>query len=237
MSDGVLITGGAGALGQALVRRFRADGRPVAFTWRNSAAEALMLAQDTGAIAIQADLAKPEDADRAVTEAETAVGGIDVLVPAAGSTQVMPFALIEPEDWKQAFDDNVTSCFLITRAAVRGMIRRQRGSIVTIGSIAGERLLEVPVHYAAAKAALTGFTLSLAAELKRYHIRVNCVVPGLLEDGVARNIPPALKEDFLRHCTLGRPGRMSEVAEVVAFIASDKASYMNAQIITVDGGL
>jgi 3-oxoacyl-[acyl-carrier protein] reductase len=237
MSDGVLITGGTGALGQALVRRFRAEGRPVAFTWRSDVVAAQALAESTGTTAIHADLAVPADAERAANEAEQALGDITVLVPAAGSTQVMPFALIEPEDWKQTFDDNVTSCFLITRAAVRGMIRRQRGSIVTIGSIAGERLLEVPVHYAAAKAAITGFTLALAAELKRYHVRVNCVVPGLLEGGVARNIPPALKEDFLRHCTLGRPGRMEEIAEVVAFLASDRASYINAQTITVDGGL
>jgi NAD(P)-dependent dehydrogenase (short-subunit alcohol dehydrogenase family) len=237
MSNGVLITGGTGALGQALVRRFRADGLPVAFTWRSDETAAKTLADATGAIAIHADLSKPADAERAATAAETALGGIDVLVPAAGSTQVMPFALIELEDWQQTMDDNVTSCFLIVREAVRGMIRRNRGSIVTIGSIAGERLLDVPVHYATAKAALTGFTLSLAAELKRYHIRVNCVVPGLLESGVARNVPPAMRDDFVRHCAMGRLGRMDEAAEVIAFLASERASYVNAQIITVDGGL
>lgn len=237
MSSGVLITGGTGALGQALVRRFRADALPVAFTWRSDANAAKTLAENTGAIAIHADLCQADQVEQAVTQAENDLGGISILVNAAGSTQIMPFALIEIEDWKQVFDDNVTSAFLVTRAAVRGMIRRKAGSVVMIGSIAGERMLEVPVHYAAAKAAISGFTLSLAAELRRWNIRVNCVVPGMLEGGVAQNIPPALKEDFFKHCALGRAGRMAEVAETVAFVASEKASYINAQMITVDGGL
>lgn len=234
---GILVTGGSGALGRAVVRRFTAAGDRVAFTWRSNHAAAAELAAVTGATAIQADLALGAEVDRAVAAAESAVGAIDVLVPAAGGTQVMPLALIEEADWRQVMDDNLTSCFLATRAAVRGMIRRKRGAIVTIGSIAGQRMLEVPVHYAAAKAAITGFTLALAGELKRYGIRVNCVIPGLLEDGVGRNVPPALKADFLSHCSLGRAGRMDEVAEVVWFLASDGASYMNAQLVTVDGGL
>jgi 3-oxoacyl-[acyl-carrier protein] reductase len=233
---GVLVTGGSGALGRALVRRFRAQGDRVHFTWRSSQDEAERLAAETGAVAIQADLAKAADADRTAATAEAA-GAVEVLVAAAGATQVMPLALIEDEDWHRVIDDNLTACFLTLRAGVRGMIRRKRGCIVTIGSIAGQRLLEVPVHYAAAKAGVSGLTKALAAELKRYGIRANCLVPGLLEDGVGRNVPEALKADFLAHCTLGRAGRMDEIAAVAAFLASDAASYINGQDITADGGL
>jgi 3-oxoacyl-[acyl-carrier protein] reductase len=99
------------------------------------------------------------------------------------------------------------------------------------------RVLEVPVHYATAKSAVVGFTLSLARELARYQVRVNAVVPGLLTDGVSRQVPGDQQADYEKHCTLGRAGTPEEVAELVAFLASDRASYINAQAIHVDGGI
>jgi 3-oxoacyl-[acyl-carrier protein] reductase len=98
-------------------------------------------------------------------------------------------------------------------------------------------MLEVPVHYATAKSAVSGFTLSLARELGRYNIRVNAVVPGMLDAGVSVNIPEKQREDYKRHCALGRSGRPEEAAELVAFLASDRSSYVNAQAIAVDGGI
>src|SRR5512147_13147 len=99
------------------------------------------------------------------------------------------------------------------------------------------RVLEVPVHYATAKSAVVGFTLSLARELARYQIRVNAVVPGLLTAGVSSNVPDKQREDYTSHCTLGRAGTPEEVAELIAFLASDRASYINAQAIHIDGGI
>jgi 3-oxoacyl-[acyl-carrier protein] reductase len=127
--------------------------------------------------------------------------------------------------------------FLVTREVVRGMIARKSGVIVNIGSLAGHRLLEVPVHYATAKAGVSGFTTSLAKELSRYNIRVNSVVPGLLSDGVGRMVPEKEVAEYVRYCSAGRPGTPDEVAEVVVFIASEKAQYINAQNIFVDGGI
>jgi 3-oxoacyl-[acyl-carrier protein] reductase len=127
--------------------------------------------------------------------------------------------------------------FLVTQAVVRGMIAAKSGVIINIGSIAGKRLLEVPVHYASAKAAVSGFTLSLAKELARYGIRVNTVTPGMLAQGVGQMVPEKKKEEYLRYCAAGRPGEPEEVARVVGFLAGDGAGYINAQEIIVDGGL
>jgi len=172
-----------------------------------------------------------------VGRVEQRFGRIDVLINNIGAAQVMPFALIDEPDWDEMMNVNLKSMFLFTKAAVRGMIRRRSGSVVNVGSIGGVRLLEVPVHYATAKAGVMGFTTSLAKELCRYHIRVNAVVPGLIEGGVGSNVSARQLADYQEHCALGRPGKPEEVAETVAFLASERASYINAQHITVDGGL
>ena len=111
------------------------------------------------------------------------------------------------------------------------------GAVVNLGSLAGHRMLEVPVHYATAKAAVSGFTLSLAKEVSRYGIRVNEVVPGLIKGGVGLNVTDRQLAAYTEHCSLGRPGRPEEVADLVAFLASDRASYINAQSISIDGGI
>jgi NAD(P)-dependent dehydrogenase (short-subunit alcohol dehydrogenase family) len=149
----------------------------------------------------------------------------------------MPFALIEEEDWDRVIAANLKTMFLVTREAARGMVARRQGVIINIGSLAGHRLLEVPVHYATAKAGVVGFTLSLAKELARYNIRVNSVAPGLLDDGVGRMVPESHRAEYTRFCAAGRPGRPEEVAGLVLFLAGDKASYINAQSLCVDGGI
>jgi NAD(P)-dependent dehydrogenase (short-subunit alcohol dehydrogenase family) len=209
----------------------------VAFTYRAHREAAEALAAETGAVAIAADLTKPADVREAVAQAVARLGRLDVLVNNAGATQVMPFALIEEEDWDAVVDANLKSLFLVTREAIRGMIARKSGVIVNVGSLAGHRMLDVPVHYAAAKAGVSGFTRALARELARYGIRVNEVAPGLLEEGVGRMIPDREKADYVSHCAAGRPGRVAEVADVVAFLASGASAYVNGQSLLVDGGL
>ncbi len=237
MGRTVLVAGGSGALGGAIVRRFRADGHEVAFTFRTSAGVAEGLCRETGAAAIQADLTDRVQVDAAVEAALETLGRVDILVNCAGATQVMPFALITEDDWDTVIEANLKTLFLVTHAVARHMVARKTGAIVNIGSLAGHRMLEVPVHYATAKAAVSGFTLALAAELARYGIRVNCVVPGLLDGGIGLMVPEALTEEYCRYCATGRPGRTEEAADVVAFLASDRASYVNGQSIFVDGGV
>jgi 3-oxoacyl-[acyl-carrier protein] reductase len=237
MPDKVLVTGGSGAVGRAIVRRFVRDGHEVAFTWLGGKEPAEALVRETGASAFQVNLTQPVQVEQMAKAVLAKLGQVDVLVNNAGRTQVMPLPLLEAEDWDEIMAANLKSMFLVTREFVRGMIARKSGIIINMGSLAGHRLLEVPVHYAAAKAGGTGLTLALASELARSHIRVNEVVPGLLEDGIGRLVPDKEREEYLRYCTAKRPGKPEEVADVVAFLASPAASYMNAQSVYVDGGI
>ncbi len=238
----VLVTGGTGAIGSAICRAAAREGARVAFSYRKDEAGASSLAAELGAGDGRCLARRVAGGDAAaiaafVAEAEQALGGVHVLVNNLGAAQVMPFALIEEADWDEMMAVNLKSMFLFSKAAVRGMIRRRAGAVVNLGSIAGSRLLEVPVHYATAKAGVVGFTTSLAKELSRYGIRVNAVVPGLIDGGIGGNVSERQLEDYQRFCALGRRGTPAEVAELVVFLASDRASYVNAQCLTVDGGL
>jgi len=237
MNRVALVTGGSGAVGGALVRRFSQDGFRVAFTFHHHQQRAEQLTHDTGASGFQVDLIDREQVKEMVRKVLESLEQIDVLVNNAGLTQVMPFALIEEEDWDEVLKANLKTMFLVTKEVIRSMISRKTGVVINIGSLAGHRLLEVPVHYATAKAGVTGFTLSLAKELSRYNIRVNEIVPGLLSEGIGRLVPEKEKTEYLRYCAAGRPGEPDEVAELAAFLASDKAQYINAQSIFLDGGI
>jgi len=134
-------------------------------------------------------------------------------------------------------DTNVKGTFLTTRAVLRGMFRRKAGVILNLGSLAGARMIEAPVHYYTSKAAIKGFTEVLAKEVARYKVRVLCLAPGLLEGGVGKNLPDHKLADYLQHCALGRRGTFAEVAKFAAFLVSDGNSYMNGETILMDGGV
>jgi len=236
------ITGGSGAIGGAIARVFAREGARVAFSFHQNAGKAEKLVEELSADgawvrSYPLDVLDGPGAAALAGNVEEEAGPIDILVNNAGQTQVMPFALIEEEDWDAVMDVNVKGLFLVTKAFVRGMIRRKAGNIVNMGSLAGMRVLEVPVHYATAKSAVMGFTLSLAREVARYGIRVNAVVPGMLSEGVSLNVPQKQQQEYERYCTLSRVGTPAEVAELVAFLASDRSSYINAQCVFIDGGI
>lgn len=238
----VLVSGGTGAIGAAICRAVVREGGDVAFTWhrREEAAQALtdeLAAGGRRVLSAQVGATDAAAAEAFAEHVEATLGRIDALVNNIGATQVMPFALIDEADWDEALAVNLKSLFVFTKAVVRGMIRRRAGSIVNLGSVAGHRMLEVPVHYATVKAGVTGFTVSLAKELARYGIRVNEVRPGLIEGGIGTNVSERQLQEYNRYCALGRPGRPEEVAEAAVYLASDRASYVNGQALVVDGGL
>ena len=172
-----------------------------------------------------------------IASLEKSWGTIDILVNNAGISQVLPMALLEEEDWDGVMDINVKGTYIVTRQVLRGMIRRKSGRILNIGSLAGMRLIESPVHYAASKAAIKGFTEALAKEVGRYGITVNSLAPGILEGGVGSNLPSYRLENYLKHCALGRVGTFNEISRTAAFMVSDENTYMNGATLVMDGGL
>jgi NAD(P)-dependent dehydrogenase (short-subunit alcohol dehydrogenase family) len=237
-----LVTGGSRGLGRAICVMLAREGAFVAFNYAKSDADAdvtlaaIAAAGGRGSAHKVSVLDKPGLAALAKS-LDTVHGKIDILVNNAGFGQVVPLALMEESDWDDMLDTHVKGAFLTTQAVLRIMVRQRYGRIVNVGSLAGVKMMQAPVHYATAKAALKGFTESLAKEIGRYGITVNCVAPGILDEGVSDHLPPGRKEEYLRHCALRRVGRLEEAATMIAFIASERASYTNGATLVVDGAV
>jgi NAD(P)-dependent dehydrogenase (short-subunit alcohol dehydrogenase family) len=236
------VTGGSRGLGRAICVTLAREGAFVAFNYAKSDADADATLAAITAAGGRGSAHKVSVLDRAglialVKSLDGTHGKIDILVNNAGFGQVVPLALMEEEDWDAMLDTHVKGAFLATQAVLRVMVRERYGRIINVGSLAGVKMMQAPVHYATAKAALKGFTESLAKEIGRYGITVNCVAPGILDEGVSDHLPPARKEEYLRHCAVRRVGRLEEAADMIAFIASERASYTNGATLVVDGAV
>lgn len=244
MLDGkrALITGGSRGLGRAMALSFAEAGAKVALSYaKNEAAAAEVLAEverlGGEARAYRADVLDRKANEAMVKDLEAAWGGVDVLVNNAGVSQNLPLALIEEEDFDRVMDVNVKGVFLMSKIALKGMIRRKSGVILNIGSLAGVRMLEAPLHYCASKAALVGLTRAMAKEVVRHGVRVLCLAPGLLKEGMGQNLPDHRLADYLKHCALGRLGTLQEAAALAVFLVSDQNTYMSGETVVLDGGL
>ncbi len=237
-----LVTGGSRGLGRSICGVLAREGARIAFTYAHddaSAAATLAALRDKGAHASAhkvSVLDKP-GLDQLVRALDKEHGKIDIVVNNAGFGQVVPLALMEEADWDAMLDTHVKGAFLVTQAALRIMVREKFGRVINVSSLAGVKMMQAPVHYATAKAALRGFTESLAKEIGRYGITVNAIAPGILDEGVSTHLPPARLEEYVRHCALRRVGTLDEASEVVAFLASTRSSYMNGSTIVIDGAV
>jgi 3-oxoacyl-[acyl-carrier protein] reductase len=245
--EGVALVTGAGAgLGRACALTLGQRGARVAvhyFKSRDGADEAVaaLTAEDIEAEAFQGDLTRPDDV-AAITDAGTArFGSIDILVNNAGDLiERKPLLQMSPDFFHRVMDVNVTSTFLMCRAAGAGMVARKRGAIINMSSLAAWNGGGPGAGaYAAAKGAVISLTKALAKELAPQGIRVNCVAPGLIGDTAfhGRFTPPAAFENAAKSVLLGRAGTPDEVASVVAFLASPDSSFLTGETIEINGGM
>ena len=232
----VLISGGSRGIGRACVEAFIKNGDSVSFIYKSNHDAARDVADSLGATAICADLSKPDEAQRALSEAIGALGGIDVLINNAGISQIKLFTDITDEDWDAMIGTNLSSAFYLTRAALPFMISQKCGRIINIGSMWGKVGASCEVHYSASKSALRGMTLALAKEVGPSGITVNAIEPGV----IATEMNASLSEETIAELTdetpLGKIGQPSDVANLALFLASENASFITGQIIGVDGG-
>jgi 3-oxoacyl-[acyl-carrier protein] reductase len=234
-----LVTGASGAIGGAIVRAIHRQGGTVALSGTKvQALEGLASELGSRAYVTPADLGDKEAVEKLVPAAEAALGGeIDILVNNAGMTRDMLFARMGDDDWQKVLEVNLTAAFRLSRAVLRGMMRRRAGRIVSIASVVGVIGNPGQANYSASKAGLMGMTRSLAAEIASRNVTVNCVAPGFTASAMTDVLNDKQKAAIMERVPARRLGTPEEVAAAVVFLASDEAAYVTGQTIHVNGGM
>jgi 3-oxoacyl-[acyl-carrier protein] reductase len=237
-----LITGASRGIGRATALELAAAGAAIGVNYRSDASGAgdvvaEIEAAGGRALALQADVAKPEEAAALVARCEDELGEIDALVCNAGITRDNLIARISPEDFDAVIATNLGGAFHVCQAAARRMLRRRRGSIVTMSSIVGIHGNAGQTNYSASKAGLIGLTKSLAKEIGSRGVRVNCIAPGYIATELTDVLPDSARESLLGATPLGRLGEPEDIARCVRFLVSDAAAFVTGAVLAVDGGL
>jgi 3-oxoacyl-[acyl-carrier protein] reductase len=236
-----LVTGGSRGIGKATVLELARRGADVAFTYSQSAesAEAVRAeaeALGVKAIAVQSDVTSFEAAKALVAEVKEAFGGIDVLVNNAGIVRDKLIIQMSESDWDAVMATNLKGVFNVTKHAVQLMVKQRKGRIVNIGSISGLVGLPGQANYAASKAALGGFTKSLANELGRRNVSAVTLALGIVETEMTAGLAEEYVAKLVERVALRRAASSEEIARIIATFCGDEMEYVNGQVIVVDGG-
>ncbi len=237
-----LVTGASRGIGRAIALRLGREGASVVVNYNTSAEAANEVASDirsagARATVVQADVALPGDVDRLVDATLKEFSRVDILVNNAGITRDTLILRMSEADWDTVIDTNLKSAFLVTKAALRPMLRQRGGRIVNITSISGVMGNAGQANYSASKAGMIGLTRSTAREVASRAITCNAVAAGVIDTEIWEGVSEAAIDALLQMIPLARKGTPEDVAEAVAFLSSDAAAYITGQVLNVDGGL
>ena len=234
----VLITGATGGIGREIARKLHAQGATLALTDMNlDALKAFQSELGARVFIYPANLTDSESLNALVKSAEQDMGKIDVLINNAGITQDGLSMRMTDEQWQKVLDINLTAGFKLARAVVPGMMKRRYGRIVSMASVVGVAGNAGQANYAASKAGLIAMSKCMAQELAGRGITFNCVAPGFIKTPMTDVLPDSAKESLLKRIPMARLGMPADIANTVAFLASDEASYITGQTIHVNGGM
>ena len=233
-----LVTGASGGLGGSIARALHARGAAVALSGtRRAALEALAAELKDRAHPAPCDLADPAAADALVPAVEAALGPLDILVNNAGVTRDNLLMRMKDADWDSVLAINLTAAFRLSRAVLKGMVRRRHGRIINIASVVGVSGNAGQGNYAAAKAGLIGMSKSLAAEVATRGITVNCIAPGFIMSPMTEGLDQKQRDAILASVPIGRLGSGEDIGAAAVYLASSEAGYVTGQTLHVNGGM
>ena len=235
-----LVTGGTGGIGTSIVKRLAEMGHKVATNYRDEArAHIWQQSMRDGGIEValaHGDVASPDHAETLVREVERQLGPVDILVNNAGITRDTTFHKMSSKQWTDVIDTNLNSVFNVTRPVIEGMRDRKWGRIVQISSINGQKGQYGQANYAAAKAGMHGFTISLAQENAKFGITVNTVSPGYIATDMVMAVPEEVRNKIVAQIPTGRLGKPEEIAYAVSFFIPDEAGWITGTNLSANGG-
>ena len=242
MKQTAIVTGGSRGIGRAVAVRLAKDGMNLVINYRgNSAAaeETERLCRELGAevFLVQGDVSRAEDCEKLAAQAKEAFGRVDVLVNNAGITRDGLLARMTEEDFRAVLDVNLVGPWNMMKAVNRIMMKQRYGRIVNLSSVTGLMGNMGQTNYAAAKAGILGMTKSYAREVAGRGITVNAVAPGFIDTDMTEAMPEGAKDKIITGIPMGRTGKPEDVAEAVAFLASEPAGYITGEVLRVDGGM
>ncbi|MFO1189932.1 MAG: 3-oxoacyl-[acyl-carrier-protein] reductase [Alphaproteobacteria bacterium] len=233
-----IVTGASGAIGGAIARAFHAQGASVVLSGtRREALDSLAAALGSRASVVACDLGDAAAIEGLAKAAEGIGEGVSILVNNAGLTRDGLAMRMKDEDWQRVLDVNLTAAFRLTRACLRGMMKRRYGRVINITSIVGVTGNAGQANYAASKAGMIGMSKSLAAELASRNITVNCLAPGFIVSAMTDVLPDAQKERLTGQIPAGRLGTAEDIAAGAVYLASTEASYVTGQTLHINGGM
>jgi len=237
-----LVTGGSRGIGKSVVETLAAKGAKVAFVYRSSQESAEKLVAELAAkgfetIGIQGDVASKADADRIIAEVVEKWGRVDILVNNAGIIKDGLLAVMDEVAWQSVINTNLGSVYNFCQGVMRQMMSQRYGRIINMSSVAAEFGNQGQVNYAASKGGIQGLTRCLATEIGRRNITVNAVAPGFIETDMTEAVRNAAEGEIKKKVPLKRLGKPEDIANAVAFLASEDASYITGHVLVVDGGL